>query len=295
MLVETGVPATFTMRTLAALLLLLTTAACRPAAKHYALRGQVLAKNEQAVTVSHDEIPGFMSAMTMPYRVKDPAAFEQLAPGDRVTADLVLNPDNTYWLERVSITDRSGRDTLPSITADELEPGTAIPDVTFINQDAASLHVNQFKGKAVLLTFIYTRCPFADFCPLVSNEFAAIERELRKTPGDYQRTHLVSISLDPAFDKPPVLRKYGLGYLRDDPTGFAHWDFVATAPGELKTLAAAFGLTYYSENNLITHSLRTILLAPDGTVAKVWSGNQWRKQELLDALRQAAATAPEVK
>jgi protein SCO1/2 len=257
--------------------------------KHYDLRGRVLSTGTETVTVSHEDIPGLMPAMTMPYRVKDPAEFAKIEPGDSITADLVVGANKTNWLERVVITDRSGRDSLPSVTADELEPGAKIPDVTLINQDGKSIHLSQFKGKAVLLTFIYTRCPFADFCPLLSHEFAALDRELLKTPGDYKRTHLLSISLDPAWDKPPVLRKYGLTYMNSDPAGFAHWDFVATTPADLKKLAAAFNLTYFEKDDQITHSLRTVLLGTDGTVQEVWSGNEWRKQEIVDAVRQAAS------
>ena len=95
---------------------------------------------------------------------------------------------------------------MPSVTADELDVGTEIPDVKFVNQDGKTIHLADFRGKAVLVTFIYTRCPFPDFCPLLSHEFAAMDRELKKTPRDYERTHLMSISLDPAYDKPPVLR-----------------------------------------------------------------------------------------
>jgi protein SCO1/2 len=268
------------------------------APKHYALRGRVLAKSADQVTVNHAEIPGFMPAMTMPYQVKDLAAFQQVQPGDAITADLVVvanskDAGKRSWLEHLVITDSSGRDSLPSITADDLEPGTEIPDVSLINQDGKSIHLSEFKGKAVLLTFIYTRCPFANFCPLLSNEFASLRRDLLNTPGDYERTHLVSISLDPVWDTPPVLRKYGLGYLHGDPAGFRHWDFVATRPADLKKLADAFNLTYFEKDNQIIHSLRTVLLGTDGTVAKVWSGNEWRKQEILDSIRQAASETPQ--
>jgi protein SCO1 len=127
-------------------------------------------------------------------------------------------------------------------TPHEPLPGEAVPDVPLINQDGKTLHLGQFKGKAVLLTFIYTRCPFPTFCPLVSSEFAAIENDLAENPADYDRAHLVSISLDPDYDLARVLRKYGLGDLQDDDSRFAHWD------------------------NQISHSMNTILLAPDGTV-----------------------------
>jgi protein SCO1/2 len=266
-------------------------ASCGSGQKHYVLKGHVLAKDpdDAFVTVSHDEIAGLMPAMTMPYRIKDSAEFARVQPGDTITADLVMDAKKTGWLEKIVITDRSGRDSLPSITSDELDTGAEIPDVKFFNQDGKEMHLRDFKGKAVLLTFIYTRCPFADFCPLLSHEFASLDRELKKTPGDYDRTHLVSISLDPAYDKAPVLRKYGLTYLQGEAAGFRHWDFVATSPEDLKQLAAAFNLTYEQKGAIITHNLRTVLLGPDGTVYQVWSGNEWRKQEIADAMRQAAA------
>jgi protein SCO1 len=257
--------------------------------RHYSLRGRVLATTEDQITVNHEEIRGFMPAMTMPYTVKDPALLKPVQTGDVITADLIVDRDKNYWLEHVVVADRSGRDSLPSITTDELEPGAVIPDVKLINQDGKTIHLGDFNGKAVLLTFIYTRCPFANFCPLLSNEFASLRREMQKTPGDYERTHFVSVSLDPKWDTPPVMRQYGLEYLHGDPAGFGYWDFVATSPADLKSLANAFNLTYFEKDNQITHSLRTVLLATDGTVAKVWSGNQWRKQEILDSLRQAAS------
>jgi protein SCO1/2 len=273
----------------ALLVLALVLGACSTQ-KHYALRGRVLAKSTDQLTVNHEDIPGFMPAMTMSYGVKDAAGFEKVQAGDVITADLVADRKENPWLERLVITDTSGRETVHNTTADDLEPGAKIPDVELLNQDGKKIHLGGFKGKSVLITFIYTRCPFPTFCPLLSNEFASIHRELQKTPGDYKKTHLVSVSLDPKFDTPPVLRKYGLSYLRDDPAGFEHWDFVATAPADLKKLASAFGLTYFEKDNQITHSLRTVLLAPDGTVDKIWSGNQYRKQEILDSMREAAAT-----
>ncbi len=248
----------------------------------------MLAKSTDQLTVNHGDIPGLMPAMTMPYTVKDAGEFQKVQAGDSITADLVVEGDKN-WLQHVVITDSSGRDSIFATTAEDLEPGAQIPDVPLIDQEGKTIHLSDFKGKAVLITFIYTRCPFPTFCPLISNEFASLQNELLKAPGDYARTHLVSISLDPAFDTPPVLRKYGLGYLHGDPAGFAHWSFASPTPADLGKLAAAFELTYYTQGNVITHSLRTVLLANDGTVVKVWAGNEWRKQEIIDSIRQAAA------
>ena len=110
---------------------------------------------------------------------------------------------------------------------------------------------------------------------------------MRKTPDDYARTHLVTVSFDPQYDTPEVLRKYGMAYLRDDAAGFSHWDFASAPPEKLRDLANAFGLYYLEEDNQISHSMNIVLIAPDGTVAKYWSAD-WTTPELEDALRTAA-------
>jgi protein SCO1 len=264
---------------------------CQTQEKHYVLRGRVVDKSAGAgqLSVDGENIPGFMAAMIMPYSVKDPEGLAKVKPGDRITADVVVK-NNNYWLERLTITHQSGRGSVPAATtAHEPLPGEAVPDIPLINQDGKTLHLGQFKGKAVLLTFIYTRCPFPTYCPLISTQFAAIQNELAKSPADYDRTHLVSITLDPDYDTPPVLRKYGLVYLRDEGSGFAHWDFVSTTPADLHRLASAFGLAYFEEDNQISHSMKTILLAPDGTVAETWPDNEWKALEVAAALKKEAA------
>ena len=265
---------------------------CQPQEKRYTLRGRVVAKSAATgqLSVDNENIPGFMPAMIMPYPVKDPQGLAGVEPGDRITADVVVKSNDNYWLEQLTITDKSGRGSVSAATTPhELMPGEAVPDVPLINQDGKTLHLSQFKGKAVLLTFIYTRCPLPTFCPLISSEFAAIQSDLAKDLANYDRTHLVSISLDPQYDTPPVLRKYGLAYLRDDASGFAHWDFVSTTSADLQKLASAFGLQYLEQNNQISHSMNTILLASDGTVAERWPGNEWKTSEVAAALKKAAA------
>ena len=274
-----------------ALACLLIVSGCQSSSeKHYALHGRVISKDvsAQQLTVDNENIPGFMPAMTMPYPVKDPQGLNTVQPGDKISADVVVK--DGYWLQHLTVTDTSGRGKLPAETAShELAPGDKVPDVPMIDQDGKTLHLRQFKGKAVLLTFIYTRCPLPNFCPLISSEFAEIHKELKKNPDDLKRTHLVSISLDPAYDTAPVLRKYGLAYLQDDASGFKHWDFVSTTPQDLAKLASAFGLQYSEQDNQIAHSMETVLLATNGTVAKSWPGNEWKPGEVLAAVKQAEA------
>jgi protein SCO1/2 len=126
------------------------------------------------------------------------------------------------------------------------------------------------------------------FCPRLSSQFARIHGALKKTPDDYRKTHLLTISFDPKYDTAPVLRKYGLAYLDDDASGFAHWDFAFTTPGDLRNLAEAFGLEYFEEDNQISHTMNIVLITPDGRVARYWS-TEWTASELENALREQAA------
>jgi protein SCO1/2 len=236
-----------------------------------------------------NDIPGFMPAMTMNYTVQDRSGLGQVQPGDQIAADVVV-VDNNYWLEHLTITDRSQRGNVSATQPHVLLPGEQVPDVPLSNQDGRIIHLSDFRGKAVLITFIYTRCPFPNFCPLITSQFAKIHRALAQDPAIYPKTELVSISLDPAYDTPPVLRQYGLDSLHGDASGFAQWDFVSTRPSDLQKLAAAFGLVYYKENNQITHSMDTILLSPDGTVKQAWPGNDWKFPEVIDAIKSAATS-----
>jgi protein SCO1 len=279
------------MLTGAALACVLLATGCQPRTKRYTLRGQVLETNPAAnqITVKHEDIPGFMPAMTMPYKVKDPSGMQDLQAGDAITAEVVTeNNGKDYWLEDIRITDESGRKSAkPATATHRLEIGERVPDLPLINQDGKTFHLSEFKGKALLVTFVYTRCPVPTFCPRLSSQFAKIQGDLAKTPDDYNKTHLLTISFDPKYDTAPVLRKYGLAYLDDDPSGFSHWDFASTSVNDLRKLADAFGLQYLEEDNQISHTMTIALIAKDGTVARYWS-TEWTTAELENALRQQA-------
>lgn len=264
---------------------------CQSKPKRYNLRGRVMGKNlaSSEIIVDHDAIPGFMEAMTMPYKVKDPAVVAEVEPGDAIAAEVVVtNNGNDYWLEDVRITDESGRKTAkPAMTTHMLPVGATVPDIPLTNQDGKSFRLTDLKGRAVLLTFIYTRCPMPTFCPRLSSQFAKIHGDLAKVPDAYAKTHLVTVSFDPKYDTAPVLRKYGLAYLDNDASGFAHWDFASANPDNLRKIADAFGLEYFKEENQISHTMVIALIAPDGTIAKYWA-TQWTTDELEDALREQA-------
>lgn len=267
---------------------------CKSSPTTYTLTGRVISKQPATnqLIVDNDDIPGFMSAMTMPFQVKDPDGFQKVQPADVIRADVVMGAPGQFWLEHVTVIGKATKQPQVEFAQPQvLMIGDQPPDVALTNQDGKTLHFGQFKGRLVLLTFIYTRCPFPDFCPLISTKFATIQKELAKNPDDFKKTQLISVTLDPKFDLPPVLREYGLRYLDHDPKGFEHWDFVLTTPPDLLKLTGSFGLAYSEENSQINHSLNTILLAADGTVAEMWPGNDWQTSEVLDVMRHSLASA----
>lgn len=257
----------------------------------YHLTGTVVSTDSAAheLTVRHGDIPGFMPAMTMPYKVTDTAALATLHPGDQIAAEILVPPgSDDYRLDAITVTARAVGSAKPAAPVRTLQVGNAVPDLPLVNQDGKTIRLTGQRDRALLVTFIYTRCPLPTACPLITSHFARVDKALRADPKAGAATHLVSITLDPAYDTPAVLRQYGLAYLSDNPAGFAHWEFAAAAPGDLQRLAAAFGLEYEWQNKQIVHTMQTILIDPGGRVARTWAGSGWDPGEVAAATREAA-------
>jgi len=253
-------------------------------AKRYELKGKVLTveKDKHLVTVSHEEIKDFMDAMTMPFTVRDDWVFDQASPGDQITATLVVD-ETESWLENVVIIKSNAE---PGVQGSPggvgANPGDEVPDFALVNQNNQPIRTGQYKGKTLLLTFIYTRCPIPDYCTLMSNNFSYVDQELQKQPDLYEKTRLLSISIDPDYDTPAVLRSYGASHTgRFGDETFSHWAFATGSKEQVKEVAQFFGLQYYPDNDQILHGLRTAIIAPDGKVYKVYRGNEWKPEEVL--------------
>jgi protein SCO1/2 len=168
--------------------------------------------------------------------------------------------------------------------------GDEVPDYRLINQDGKVIRIHDYRGKALLLTFVYTRCQDPNQCTLMSSNFAGIDQELQKQPELYQKTHLLSISFDPEYDTPKVLRSYGAAYTgKYSDENFAHWEFASGSADEVKGIAQYFGLRYFLDSSSgkeqVVHSLRTAVIAPDGKIVKVYRGNEWKPGEILKELQ----------
>jgi protein SCO1/2 len=266
-------------------------AACRKSnAKRYDLKGKVVAVDQEKhlVTVSHEDIKDYMPAMTMAYTVPSESDLQIIAPDDEITATLVIDGKQS-WLEDLIITRQSA--TAPAMPGAQMaKPGDEVPNFTLLNQDNRPIHIKDYRGKTLLLTFIYTRCPVPDYCTLMSDNFQQIDRALGQNPELYGKTHLLSISIDPEFDTPKVLRSYGAAHTeRYQNETFAHWEFVGGTKEQVKEIAQFFGLTYFPEKDQIIHALRTVIVNPDGKVAKIYGGNDWKPEEIVEELKKNLA------
>jgi protein SCO1 len=256
--------------------------------KRYHLVGRVVSIDAQQATLNVDgqEIPGFMAAMTMPYPVHDTKALSTLSPGDDITADVVVDKDGAY-LENIVVTKKAPPGgAKPSGDASHPQPGEKVPDFAVIDQDGKRIHLSAFRGDVLMVTFIYTRCPFPDFCPLVSRNFAQVYARLRD--HDSKNIRLLTLSFDSKNDTPAAMKKYAHSF--DPTTGgnpFDRWDFATVPEKELPAVADFFGLYYKVAGDQIIHSLSTTVINPDGTVYKWYEDNDWKPADLIDDAQQS--------
>ncbi|HWQ03665.1 MAG TPA: SCO family protein, partial [Candidatus Nitrosotenuis sp.] len=208
-----------------------------PEAKRYPLRGKVLSVDAQKklVSVDHEEIPGYMAAMTMSYRLKDNSDYARLQRGDRIEATLVV-AGKDYWLEGLFITrPPEGSENLPEPPAPRALPkaGTAPPDVTLLTHEGKRVKLSALRGKIVVLTFIYTRCPLPDYCPRMNMNLANIGNAFESDPARATKLQLLSVSFDPEYDTPAVLRASREAYRPANLKKNVAWDFVTASKADV--------------------------------------------------------------
>ena len=270
----------------------------RDEARTYQLTGQILVVKPETneVLVKHEDIPGFMPAMTMPYAVKDPAIIKDRVAGDLITATLKVAPDGAF----LSAITRTGsaplpdeaRTTIPVATNIHfLQPGDAVPETKLTDQDDQPVAVTDFKGSVVVVTFIYTRCPLAEFCPLIDRRFVEVQKLVAADPALAGKVRLLSISFDPKFDRAATLRAHAKR-LGADPKV---WRFATAEESIVDRFAAGFGVNVIREKDgTITHNLRTTIVDPTGHVTSIVGDNAWTADELVLGLKNAVAATTAV-
>lgn len=284
------------------LMLLGLTAAAQPSGgsqtneEIHAATGIVVEVNpsERKVTIKHDAIAGYMAAMTMPFDVKDTNELNGLEPGDPVSFRLIV-ANNYGWIDQIRKT--GAKTSVPVLgspvrNTDVVEPlneGEVLPEYDFTNELGQVFSTRQFRGQALAITFLFTRCPFPNFCPLMANNFAEVQKRLLTMPRGPANWHLLTISFDPEFDTPAVLKRYAEAHGADP----KRWTFATGALPDITALGEQVGLAFWKDQTgIISHTLRTVVIDASGRVQKIFIGNNWQPEDLVSEMVRAAAVRP---
>ena len=266
--------------------------ACRapaPAPRTFELKGQIVAIDQarQEITVSHADIPGFMPAMTMPYKVRDASLLERRTPGELIAATLVVEESDAYLQSIRHEGVAALPDERPAARAmDLLGVGEAVRDGELVDPSGARRSLGDWRGQVLAVTFVYTRCPLPNFCPLIDRHFAAVQEQVRSSSDLQGRVHLVSVTLDPDYDTPAVLLRHA-GRLKADP---AVWSLLTGSREQIETFASQFGVSVVRESaqpSELVHNLRTAVIDGNGRLVTMLSGGEWEPAALIAEIRNA--------
>lgn len=260
-------------------------------AQYYETRGLVrgFSAGRDEVEIQHETIPNFMPSMTMPFRPRPGVAISELKVGDPIAFRLAVT-DKDFWIDQIRHVARSEVQVAaakpapnPATTAESLrlKEGDEMPFFDLTDEQGKHITRDSFRGYPLVLTFVFTRCPVPNFCPRMSNNFAELQGAVKNPGSGLEGTRLLSITLDPAFDTPAILKAYG-EHLSFDP---AVWSFATGATKEIDSLAEAFSVYRKTEGGTLSHGLVTALIDRDGSIRRIWRGNAWKPEEVVRELK----------
>jgi protein SCO1/2 len=249
-------------------------------ASSYQARGLVLRVDPAAstVTVSHDAILGYMGAMVMPFAVRDRRALQDVHPGDVIEFRLRPKSSGTE-IDRLKHLSAAGADAgltmTPSIAA-LVKVGESVPDFTLTDQHGASMSLSSLRGSVVAITFIYSRCPLPDYCPRMVANFAEVRNRYRERLG--HDLTLLTVTFDPKYDTPEVLKNFAARYGGNTPG----WHFLSGSPESIAAVCASFGIEYWPDQGLITHTLQTAVIDREGRLRASVEGRGFSGRQIAD-------------
>lgn len=263
------------------------------------VRGVVkeLKPDGKTVVVDHEEIPNFMAKMTMPFKVKDTNQLANLGTNDQIHFRFNV-AEYESWIDQVTktgaaaapVADPNRKSFRLVREVEVLKAGNALPDYPFTNQRGEAFRTAQFKGQALAITFIFTRCPVPDFCPRMSLRFADTDKRLRALPNAPTNYHLLSLSFDVDYDTPVVLLNYANRVKAQHSADLSRWTFATGKLIDIDDITERFGLIFPrdSEKPVFNHNLRTVVIDAAGKVQKVFIGNDWKADALAEEMVKAA-------
>ena len=255
-------------------------------ARHYEARGIVrgFAPDRTTIDVEHEAIPGFMPSMTMPFTARDSKQIAGFNIGDAISFRLTVT-ERDSWIDQIkNISINEVR--LPAATATpspvvnasvRLREGDVMPPFELTDQDGHNINLRSFRGHPFVLTFIFTRCPIPNFCPLMSKNFAALQVAFEAGSAQLAQTRLLTISFDPEFDSPQILKAHA-EHEGADPR---IWAFATGDKSEIEDLTHEFSVYVQAEGGTISHGLATALVDRNGKIIKIWRGNSWTPAEVV--------------
>jgi protein SCO1/2 len=260
------------------------------AATHYDTRGVVrgFSPDRLTIEIQHENIPGFMPSMTMPFVARDPKQIADLKVGDAITFRMAVTQKD-FWIEDVKRIRREDvnvsepkRTSPVSENHDaRLKEGDEMRPFTLTNQNGESISLDTFRGQPFVLTFVFTRCPVPNFCPRMSNNFEEVQTSIKTGSSSLAKTRLLSVTLDPDYDTPKVLNDYAAFHHADPKI----WTFATGDEKDIDSLTRAFSVYRQTEGGTISHGLATALINGDGKIEKIWRGNAWTPAEVAAAIQ----------
>jgi protein SCO1/2 len=246
-------------------------------------------REHHSMVVSCKAIPNYMDAMVMSFPVRDSAVLDSLQPGEAIQFTFVVNGEKGY-ADNVQQRPFQNLELDPSQTrrmkilenalsdkgAKPLTIGQAVPDFTFTDQKGQAVSLSQFSGKVVAITFVYTRCPFPNYCFRLNNNFGQLQKRFPDRMG--KDLVLLTIVIDPANDRPAALNSYGEIW-KANSTG---WHFLTGSLAEIQTVARGFDMNFYPDEAVLVHSFHTVLIDRQTRLAANIEGNDFTSTQLGD-------------
>jgi len=262
--------------------------------QRYAASGIVLEINgPQTFTVSFKEIPGFMDAMVMPFEVSNAEELKPIHPGVLVDFTLVVDASSTH-AEKIRLHEFQSPDQRPleahmlnliesafkttPDTKQMLKPDQKVPDFALINQYGRPVKFSDLAGKVVAISFVYTRCSFPEYCFRLSNNLGLVGKRFADRMG--KDLVLLTITFDPTSDSPEVLAKYAHMWK----ASVHGWYFLTGPPPAVKRVSLMFGMNFWPEMGMLTHTMHTAVIDRDGRLVTNLEGNDFSADQLGNLL-----------
>src|SRR5262245_9785393 len=257
---------------------------------HYDTRGIVrgFSPDRSAIEIQHENIPGFMPSMTMPFVARDPKQIADFKTGDAISFRMAVTKKD-FWIEdmkrirreEVNVAEPKQTSSVSTERDARLKEGDEMPPFSLTNQDGERISLDTFRGQPFVLTFVFTRCPVPNFCPRMSNNFEELQAAIKGGTGTLATTRLLSITLDPGYDTPKILDDYAAFHHADSKI----WIFATGDEKAIDSLTGAFSVYRQTEGGTISHGLATALINRSGRIERIWRGNAWTPAEVTEAVQ----------